>query len=128
MKISIVTVIVSFCLNILWENFHAHLYLKHLGEKINEKTLIIATLGDVVILSFFVVLWWYIPLLRKNFLFVIPFGLIVAFAIEKYVLMTNRWEYSPNMPIVPFLDVGLSPIMQISVTSLILILILRQLL
>lgn len=126
MQIIAITLVGSFLLNFLWENAHAHLYKHHLGETITQKVLIIATLGDVLILSLFVALWWYIPLLRRHYTFVIPLGLIVAFAIEKYALGVGRWAYGPEMPIVPLLNIGFSPMMQLATTGLILILILRM--
>ena len=125
MQIIGITLTVSFLLNFLWENAHAHLYTHHLGGTITQKVLIIATLGDVLILSIFTALWWYIPLLGKYYTFVIPLGLVSAFVIEKYALGTGRWAYGPDMPIVPFLNVGLSPLMQLAITGFVLILILR---
>lgn len=125
MELITLTLFLSFIFNFIWENLHAPLYTLHLGKIITERTLIIATLGDVVILSLFAILWWYILLLKKHFWFVIPLGLLVAYAIEKFGLATQRWEYEPTMPIIPYLNIGLSPFLQLSVTSIIMILILR---
>lgn len=122
-----ITLIVSFLLNFLWENAHVPLYTHPSGEIMTQTMLTIATLGDVLILSVFTALWWYVPLLRRHYTFVIPLGLITAFVIEKYALGVGRWAYAPAMPIVPFLNVGLSPIVQLATTGFILILVLRML-
>lgn len=122
-----ITLIVSFLLNFLWENAHAPLYTHPSGEVMTQAILTIATLGDVLILSVFTALWWYVPLLRQHYTFVIPLGLITAFAIEKYALGVGRWTYGPDMPIVPLLNVGLSPVLQLATTGFILILVLRML-
>jgi len=126
MQIIGITLIVSFLLNFLWENAHAPLYTHPSGAIMTQAMLTIATLGDVFILSIFTALWWYIPLLRRHYTFVIPLGLITAFVIEKYALGAGRWAYGPNMPIIPVLNVGLSPMVQLAITGFILILILRK--
>lgn len=120
-----ITLIVSFLLNFLWENAHAPLYIHPSGEVMTQAMLTTATLGDVLILSVFASLWWYVPFLRQHYTFVIPLGLVTAFLIEKHALWVGRWAYGPDMPIVPFLNVGLSPMVQLAVTGLILTLILR---
>lgn len=120
-----ITLTVSFLLNFLWENMHAPLYTHPSGEVMTQAMLTIATLGDVLFLSVFTALWWYVPLLRQHYTFVIPLGLITAFLIEKHALWVGRWAYGPDMPIVPFLNVGLSPMMQLATTGFVLILLLR---
>jgi len=127
MQIIGITLIVSFVLNFLWENAHAPLYTHPSGEVMTQTALTIATLGDVFILSIFTALWWYIPLLKRHYTFVIPLGLITAFVIEKYALGVGRWAYAPAMPIIPFLNVGLSPMVQLATTGFVLILVLRML-
>ncbi|MCR4285708.1 MAG: hypothetical protein NUW00_02305 [Candidatus Kaiserbacteria bacterium] len=127
MQIIGITLVVSFVLNFLWENAHARLYIHPSGEVMTQAMLTIATLGDVLILSIFTALWWYVPLLKRHYTFVIPLGLITAFVIEKYALEVGRWAYAPAMPIVPFLNVGLSPMVQLATTGFILILVLRML-
>jgi hypothetical protein len=126
MKIVLVTLAVSFVLNFLWENLHARFYTQHLGRRINQKILFIASLGDVIILSFFALLWNFIPLFQINSWLVIPLGLIIAAAIEKYALARNRWSYHETMPIVPYLNIGWTPFIQLACTGFILLIILES--
>ncbi len=119
-----VTFVVSFLLNFVWENAHAGLYVHHKGKKIVQKTLIIATLGDVVILFVFALLWWYVPLLQNNSWFVIPLGLVIAIWMERYALSVKRWAYKETMPIIPYIRTGVSPTIQLAVTGFILLAIL----
>lgn len=116
----IVTILLSFVLNFIWENAHAHLYVHHLGGTITQKVLFIATLGDVVILSSFVLLFKTVPFLREHIFLFVPIALFVAYIIEKYALSSHRWAYNESMPIVPMLGVGLSPFVQLAATGLIL--------
>lgn len=127
MRLAFVAVTVAFISNYLWENMHAHLYAHHLGEEIDQSVLFIATLGDVVVLSVFALLWYYTPIFTRNLWLVIPLGLFVGYAIEQYALMTNRWAYTEAMPIVPYLGIGLSPLLQLAATGLLLLFILRWL-
>lgn len=123
----VVTIVVSFLLNFLWENLHAPLYSHHLGQKIETWTLFVATLGDVIILSLFVLLWKYFPFLKDKLFLVIPLGLLIAYYIEKYALSVNRWSYNDSMPIVPVLSVGISPLLQLATTGFLLLLLLKKL-
>lgn len=127
MRLAFVAVTVAFISNYLWENMHAHLYAHHLGETVDQPVLLIATLGDVVILSVFALLWYYVPIFTRNLWLVIPLGLFVGYAIERYALAASRWAYAEGMPIVPYLGVGLSPFLQLAVTGLLLLLVLRWL-
>src|SRR5258708_40245324 len=76
----------SFVLNLAWENAHAMLYTSHLDQPITECTLIVATLGDAIMLSvlalpFMLSSWWHARLWL-----IIPIGIVLAIAIELYAL------------------------------------------
>ncbi|MEK7124395.1 MAG: hypothetical protein AAB877_01795 [Patescibacteria group bacterium] len=50
--------------------------------------------------------------------FVIIFsGLAVAVAMEIWALQTARWQYNDLMPIIPFLNIGLTPAIQLALTG-----------
>lgn len=109
--------IASFLVNLLWENVHAPLYAHHLAAKITEKTLIVASLGDAVILTTFAVLFFSVPFLRERLWLVIPIGLVVAIVIELYALSVHRWAYNDHMPIIPYLNIGITPTIQLAITG-----------
>ena len=111
----------SFILNFIWENWHARFYVHHLGRKINQKILFIATLGDVVILTLFGLVFQYVDFLRDRIWLVIPLGIAVAIWIERYALSKNRWAYNSRMPIIPFINVGLTPTIQLALLGYIIL-------
>lgn len=49
---------------------------------------------------------------------IISLGFIFAVIIEKYALNTHRWSYNDLMPIVPIIEVGLTPILQLVVVPM----------
>ena len=123
--------ILAFALNFIWEISQSFLYMPHyVGISGLIKVHFIASLGDVVILSIIFLLSYFIfgfNLLKdkysaKNLFVVIIIGLIIAVLIEKYALVTGRWEYNSAMPIIPLLKVGLTPVLQMILIPLALIL------
>jgi hypothetical protein len=107
--------IVAFLCNVLWEEAHHVLYLHYHGEVITHVILFRAALVDAV---FIVTAYVTSRLLKKPYLFfVITF--FVALFIEWWALATGRWAYTISMPLVPFLGVGLSPLVQLTVTGFI---------
>lgn len=52
---------------------------------------------------------------RSRLWFVATAGGLTAFILEQYALATNRWRYNALMPIVPVLNVGLWPLLQMIV-------------
>lgn len=123
-KILIFYAAISFVLNFIWEMSQVGLYKPHFNGTFD---LIFvhsrATAGDVTVLFFIYAIVGLIfrdakwvaknkttPLLLAAF-----FGFIFAVVIEKYALSTGRWEYNETMPIIPYIKVGLSPILQLTV-------------
>lgn len=106
--------IVSFALNLVWENLHALLYTAYQGGPITEFILLRATLGDAVMLTVLAVPFVYIAALKRHIWLIIPIGLALAVWIEVYALGAGRWSYNELMPLVPFLHVGLTPTIQLA--------------
>lgn len=113
--------ILGFIFNIIWENLHSSLYMHYQGGEITELILLRATLFDTAFigLAFFIV--YTISVLKNNkLLWLIIIGLVGAIIIELHALNTNRWAYGQAMPIIPFLNTGLTPTIQLAfITSLI---------
>lgn len=127
MKIPIQTKTISasllyiFGLNFLWEISQMFLYQKHSDRLIDFVFVHIkASLGDVLIFIIIYIIGFFIFknkkwfLLRKNsvYIFSAVCGFIIAVIIERYALSTGRWAYNDLMPMIPLLDVGLLPILQ----------------
>src|SRR3989344_1326574 len=123
--------ILAFAFNFIWEISQSFLYMPHyVGIAELIKVHFIASLGDVVIIGIIFLLSYLIfgfNFLKdkysvKNLFVVIIIGLTMAVLIEKYALLTSRWEYNSAMPIIPLLKVGLTPILQMILIPLSIIL------
>lgn len=110
-----------FALNFFWEISQMFLYQNHTSSVADFIFVHLrASLGDVLIFGIIHLLG--ILIFRKNtwflkntpgiYIFSAFTGCVLAVAIEKYALATNRWDYNDLMPIIPLLNVGLIPILQ----------------
>ena len=120
----LIVFVAAFLLNILWEEAHSALYVSYHGGAITNFILFRAALFDAAVITllagpFF--LWKSnsrkrCRSLTSTILFV---GALTLFAIflEKWALATGRWVYADAMPIIPFLDVGLTPAIQLGITG-----------
>ena len=122
MKKVVYVFILTFVLNFIWEVSQAFLYTSHyVGISKLIKVHFIASLGDILIISIIFLLSYMVSSFNflkdklniKNFLLVIVIGFVVAVFVEKYFLMTGKWQYNFMMPVIPFLNVGLIPILQL---------------
>jgi len=93
------------------------------------------TLGDVLLTlgSFWMVSLfshsrrWFLNISRLNFISFIMIGVagtIISERVNVYIL--KSWTYTPSMPIVPWLDVGLTPFLQWIVIPPVVVLSLRH--
>jgi hypothetical protein len=80
-----------------------------------------ASLGDgTILLIIYAIGWavfkrrdWFIDPGVSGYAVMLATGLTVAIAIEwGAVHVLERWEYGPNMPLVPGIDIGLVPLLQ----------------
>lgn len=106
---------ISFLLNLVWEHIHALLYIHYKGGPITEGILLHATLMDAIFITGMSFLFLTVPFLKtRPFLIVIP-ALCLAIGIELWALETLRWAYKESMPIVPIVQVGLTPTVQLAI-------------
>lgn len=117
----------GFASNLIWENLQAPLYgysyvkfWQHFGM------CFWATIGDVV---FIVVLYGIMAWLRKNWFWILEIkiqdivillllGGLGAVVIEKVALGLFAWRYTSAMPVIPWLKVGLIPVLQMLILPL----------
>ncbi|MEK7093934.1 MAG: hypothetical protein AAB903_01165 [Patescibacteria group bacterium] len=105
---------IAFFLNLMWENVHAFLYLHYQGGPITEQILLRATLFDAVFIILLLILIDRMKVERSTGVYIqIGVSFLVAVLIEVFALGASRWAYGPWMPIIPILEVGLSPIIQL---------------
>lgn len=121
--------VIAVFFNFLWEVGHSNLYQwippmeKTLGH------LFLFSVKDAVLYLIFIVLvaiavhsilWFRKPLAWHLALLALA-GFAVSAVIEYMAIDTGRWAYLPSMPIIPFLNVGLTPILQMSIGPIIVI-------
>ncbi|MEP2773386.1 hypothetical protein SAMN05661096_01310 [Marivirga sericea] len=117
--------LIAFVLNFIWENLHAGLY--------NEYNLFMksiyflgCTIGDVVLTFIIyglvaVVLkdkYWIRNFNFKILLIVLIMASLVSLTAEWVAVELDFWSYNERMPVVPFLDIGLSPFLAIIVNPI----------
>lgn len=111
-------VIVAFLLHFIWENAQAPLYAGYSSFGQHLPICFIGTIGDAVITLFVLACIWLLkkdrPQTISDFLALAIIGFIVAVLIEKNALLVGRWNYSSAMPVIPWIKVGLTPIIQMT--------------
>jgi len=118
--------IISFVLNLIWENLQAPLYQGYGNFWQHLSICSVASLGDVLIilvLYFILVMvnkniFWITKISKSDIILVVTLGFLIAVGIEKWALMIGRWQYTEAMPMVPLLDVGLTPLLQMMLLPL----------
>lgn len=110
--------LVAFLLNVLWENLHSFLYKEYKGATITEFVLVRASLFDAFLITLVAT-----PFLFNNYLneriWLLAFILLcIAIVNEWYGLSTKRWRYNSKMPVIPFVKVGVTPTVQLSILGL----------
>ncbi|MBI2628328.1 MAG: hypothetical protein HYW71_02785 [Candidatus Niyogibacteria bacterium] len=113
-------VVISFILNIIWENLQAPFYAGFVSFFSHFSICLKGALGDVLInlsaLLFMILIKQALPLKFKfnksDFFILAALGFIIAAAIEKNALFTGKWNYDSAMPLIPYLNIGLLPILQ----------------
>lgn len=109
-------------LHYLWESSHVRFYTAYTHLSDMPITLY-ATFGDVLytlILVLIVALLkrkldWWTNVHWTDILALAIMGFFTAAFVEYKALALNRWEYLPSMPIIPLLNIGLSPVVQMTV-------------
>ncbi len=113
--------IVAVALNYIWEVAQAPLFVSMNSWENIWWHCFVASLGDGIILWIIhAVGWivfgrpdWFINPGARGYGVMLTTGLVLAIAIEwGAVHMLQRWEYGPGMPVVPGVNIGLVPILQ----------------
>ncbi len=121
MKIKYIAIltIIAFLLHIVWENAQAPLYAGYQSFSLHFPVCFIGTVGDVVITLLVLA---FLRLLKKDnlqtaadFMALAIIGFIIAVFIEQNALLVGKWNYAPTMPLIPYFQVGLAPILQMTI-------------
>ena len=117
-----IAIVATYALNLIWETAQGPLYAGHSDFWRSLPMCATASLGDVLIVAgiyaFFAVIYrdtdWLKHLQPKGLLPVALVGGLVGVAVEWWALATERWQYAA-MPLLPFVDVGLLPVLQMTI-------------
>jgi len=119
--------VLSFLLNYIWESVHeAFLYKKHSfsAEKYTLMMLRVSTVDAIIIPGIYLgvaALWkdilWIKKMTGAQVCVSGLAGLVIAATIEyRYALVAKEWSYTPLMPTV--FGIGVSPLIQLSISGL----------
>lgn len=115
--------IIGFLTNMVWENAQAFLYEGYTGFLSHFMICFIATIVDALVILLF---YLCIAVIRRDMywiqywdwklinLLMIAGGVVVV-GFEKWALLKGEWSYTEAMPVVPFLEVGLLPLLQLMI-------------
>jgi len=125
-KTFVAIILVSFVLNLVWENLEAPLYQSYQGFWSHFPLCLLGTFGDVaaIVIGYIVV-----GLVRKraNWLSNLKFGslavfflfeLVLAYLVEWYALSQKFWIYTSSMPDLFSTRIGLLPLLQLGVIGI----------
>lgn len=114
----------AFLLNFVYENLHTPLYLHNppLNFFQHLPLVIYCSFGDALYILLY---YLFVGILSKNTRWIVRpearhlavmmlLGFLTAIIVEKHALTTGRWGYQEFMPIVPVLDIGLTPFIQLA--------------
>ncbi len=118
----------SYLLNFFWESIHAVLFYKDHATYESlffVKMISYATFFDAVIISGIFLggclIWrsinWLKEFSKQKVLYTVIVGFIIAVLIEAKALFFGQWSYNDVMPTI--FGMGLSPLIQLSITGLI---------
>ena len=113
--------ILAFGFNWIWENLHSQLYSHYRGGAITPFVLAKAALFDACFITVVLLILMYITPFGKKPILVISsvliIGVLFSILLERYALDTSRWAYTEAMPVIPLLNTGITPTIQLGLTS-----------
>lgn len=130
------TAIVAFLLNFVWEVAQGFLYE---GYKYDWEHISFCALASVADMLMVIVLFFLFGLIYKNVywirhlkytrtLILILVGFLGAVLAEMWHTWRGDWSYADTMPILPLVEVGVSPVLQFSILPLAVFIISRKIL
>ncbi len=116
---------VTFLVNFAWEISQgtAGIFAPH-GDFITALSrCAVASLGDVLIVlsivMFMVIMtgtkMWFLHMHIRSVLLLVVISLLAGVLVEWWGISTNRWAYTSLMPLVPYLGVGIIPVLQMPI-------------
>ena len=116
----LILIIIGFVLNFIWELLHSPLYVGYINNTHHVLISALASVADALMSIFLYACFafifknpfWIKFLIIKRAVLVGIVGGMGAIVSEMLHVSGGDWAYGPAMPIIPFLNVGLSPVLQ----------------
>jgi hypothetical protein len=113
--------VLAVIVNYLWELAHSPLYEGMSDFSFASWHCLVASLGDgLLVLLIFGAGWaalrrsdWFVNPGRRGYLLMLAVGLVIGIIVEwAAVHVMGRWAYTPQMPMIPIFNIGLTPLAQ----------------
>lgn len=120
-------VLYAFVLNFFWEMLQMPFYENMNWDLQSTLYCFAASIGDVfmTLVIFFTVgyltklrMKWIEKLNFKNIIITLSTGLYLSIIVEQFALRLSMWSYTDLMPELPFLNIGIVPILQMLILPL----------
>ena len=119
----ILLIFLVFIFNLVWEILHSSLYISFMLEENYWRTILFASLGDVLYVSliFGIVslnnngFKWISILKNRDYWLVAFLGILTAVFVELKAAYLGKWVYTEAMPTI--FGIGISPLLQLAVTA-----------
>lgn len=117
----------AFLLNLVWENVQAPLYEGYTSFWEHFMLCFWASLVDAVVIlllyglfaAWYRDFYWLKYMDWKSAAVLMLIGGLIAVGFEYWAFETETWAYAENMPVVPYIKTGLSPLLQMMLLPLI---------
>ena len=117
---------IAFVLHFAWELVQCSAFFRHVQNPANLEAMITAASGDVLMIwTVFLLmaagyrsLTWFNSQWNFRLIFsIVGFSLLLAVFVELWAVRTERWIYTENNPLLPFLGVSILPLMQMALIN-----------
>ena len=109
--------ILSYCL--MPNHWHLVLYLNYQGQEITNLILVRAALFDAIFTTILALPFIFISFFRQRLWLAPILATLFAISLELFALQTGRWAYAAAMPIIPIINTGLTPTIQLGILAFI---------
>jgi hypothetical protein len=125
-KILLMIFAIGLLINLVWEISHSFLYSCALTFKEHIPMILRATVWDAGYIIFVYLMLaflkedykWVNKTNKRDVVLILFIGFLTSSIVELHALYTNKWSYKEIMPLIPYLKVGLTPFLQLALTSL----------
>lgn len=117
----------AFLLNLAWELLHGPLYEGYQYDWSHIRMCLLASVTDMLTLLimlfgfglFYGTIFWTRKLSWEKVLLIIITGGTGTILLERWHIATGHWMYAEAMPMVPFVEVGLTPLLQFTILPIV---------